>query len=408
MNTDPSTSSYKLDKLEYFVFYALAVFVAGFYLLPPGKLHNNIYYAFVLLPGLALLWRERKRIQLGTPLFILLAYLSYTALSSLWSTPDRQEPGASFKYAFYVFMLFVLLALVIHQDDKLRTRFLRITYLAASIAAIINIILWYSEHPINSRLYGALGINECIGLGVSYGFAALLAYSDLATCQKRYEVASSGFALIILLSAILLTQSRLALGCAIGSILIISLFQRNKRIAIIATVAALVIGVAFIIEPSLLSRHTRLIDKALDDQNIARLHIWMSLLDKMDGSWLFGHGLNTQLNNYVAELGNRKYVTAHNVYIGQIFLSGFVGLTLLLALGANCLLSSFRLLSNHNISVGIAATAFAALCMMGQYTYLLDHPNETWINILIPLAFALSFSLVKPIKPSSLSAEAQS
>ncbi len=404
MNTDLRTSSSKLDKLESFVFYALAVFVAGFYLLPPGKFHNNIYYAFVLLPGLALLWRERKRIQLGAPLFILLAYLCYTALSSLWSTPDRQEPGASFKYAFYIFMLFALLALVIHQNDKLRARFLRITYLAASIAAITNIILWYSEHPINSRLYGAIGINECIGLGVSYGFAALLAYSELATCQKRYEVVTSGFALIILLSATLLTQSRLALGCAIGSILVISLFQRNKRIAIIATVASLVIALVFIIEPSLLSRHTRLIDKALDDQNIARLHIWMSLLDKMDGNWLFGHGLNTQLNNHVAELG-RKYATAHNVYIGQLFLSGLVGVALLLMLGLKCLLSSFKLLNNQNLSIGIATTVFATLCMSGQYTYLLDHPNEIWINILIPLAVALSFSLVNPTKPSNLPVE---
>jgi O-antigen ligase len=404
MNTDLNAFSYKLGKLESFVFYALAGFVAGFYLLPPGKFHNNIYYAFVLLPGLILLWKEKQRIQIGTPLFALLAYLGYTALSSLWSTPDRQEPGSAFKYAFYIFMLFTLLALVINQTDELRARFLRITYLAASIAAITNIILWYSEHPINTRLYGTIGINECIGLGVSYGFAALLAYNELATGQKRYQIVTSGFALIILLSATLLTQSRLALGCAIGSILIISLFQRNKRIAIIATVASLVIALAFIIEPSLLSRHTRLIDKALDDQNIARLHIWMSLLGKMDGNWLFGHGLNTQLNNHVAELG-RKYATAHSVYIGQLFLSGLVGVVLLLMLGLKCLISSFKLLENQNLSIGIATTVFAALCMCGQYTYLLDHPNETWINILIPLAFALSFSLVKFKKPAHLVSE---
>jgi O-antigen ligase len=406
MNTDLKELTNETTRLEAYIFYALAVFVAGFYLLPPGKFHNNIYYAFVLLPGLALLWRERQRIQIGASLFTLLAYLGYTALSSLWSTPDRQEPGSAFKYAFYIFMLFALLALVINKTDKLRAKFFRITYLAASVAAIANIILWYSDRPITYQLYGSIGINECIGLGVSYGFAALLAYNDLATSQKRNEIARSSLALIILFSAIILTQSRLALGCTIGSILILSLFQLNKRVMVIATAVALAITLTFIIEPSLLSRHTKLIDQILDNQNFSRYHIWMSLLDKMDGNWLFGHGLNTQLNNYVANLGNYKYVTAHNVYIGQIFLSGLVGVALLLILGFNCLLSSFKLLDNHKTSVGIAATTFAALCMSGQYTYLLDHPNETWINILIPLAVALSFSLVKPTKPSTLPVEA--
>jgi len=82
----------------------------------------------------------------------------------------------------------------------------------------------------------------------------------------------------------------------------------------------------------------------------------------------------------------RVYNTAHNVFVGQIYLGGVVGLLLLVT---PILLMAFKsIVIKH--SVALSLVVFSVCVMGGQYTYLLDHPNEVWINILLPLVLAYS------------------
>jgi O-antigen ligase len=389
----PATKD-KLSKLEALVFYSLFVFLAGFYLLPPGKLHNNIFYAGVALPGLFLIWHCRQQIRLNIPLLSLLVFLIYSALSSSWSITEKQDPGTALKYSLYTALLFIVIGLAL-QKQQLGKILIKIIYFSATLSAIINSIIWYSDHPLNSRLYGNIGINECIGLGVSYGLAAVLAFYNMLTEKTKAHILAASAAFLVLLAAVLLTQSRLAFGCTIAALVILCILVKNKRVLLFATLAAATIAITFLFYPELFSRHSKLIDQALNTQNAPRFFIWKSLIGNMTDNWIFGHGLDSPLNNYVPELG-REFVTAHSVYIGHLFLTGIIGLTLLINLILQSLLGSIYQAKEHKYYLPLALTGFGSLCMVGQYTHLLDHPNEIWINILIPFALVLSSDIAKP------------
>jgi O-antigen ligase len=149
----------------------------------------------------------------------------------------------------------------------------------------------------------------------------------------------------------------------------------------------------YLLYPQLFERHLLLINLLLDGgSNISRVLIWKNLLAQMDGVWLFGHGYGVKLDNYVPAL-NRTFATAHNLYIGHLYLGGLVGLILTLGSFIFVALSSLLSVRHTQNYLGPALFVFTMLVMTGQYTFLLNHPEEVWINILLPLSICYGLSI---------------
>jgi O-antigen ligase len=198
-----------------------------------------------------------------------------------------------------------------------------------------------------------------------------------------------------LVIAVLLTQSRLALGCLIGSVAVIIFGFNTKRAWLILLIIVGLGGGLLVVEPSLLGRHLSLVQQIFDGGTALppRFYIWENLMSKMDGVWLFGHGMGVSLDNNVPRLPGETYETAHSVYIGQVYLTGIIGFILLLNFIFQAGRSALRQMESEKKGVTLSLVVFACLCMLGQYTLLLDHPKETWINILIPFSMAYGGSL---------------
>jgi len=377
------------------------LFLAGFYLMEPGKAHNNIFYILVLLPGLILLYKKYKEIFNNKIIFYFSLCLLYYAISSLWG--DSADFLPALKYCIYITVFMWVFSYLIYSDKLYKNIILNSLPLIAAFSVIVNAFFWYSNHPLSSRLYGTVGIWECIGLGISYGFAGVISLHNIFISSKKHQKYFALLYLIILCIGVLLTQSRLALGAILAGSLILLISQPikpNIKILLLTSPILLVLIIYFVY-PQIFERHFELINQLLFKVNkIPRVIIWESLLTNMHGDLYFGHGYGIKIRNVIPELSHisNSFSTAHSIYIGHLYLGGIVGLILTLtAIGIMGIQSLVYSMSGNNY-LSFSLFIFSVLVMSGQYTYLLDHPNEVWINILIPLALCYGLSIKKSEK----------
>ena len=94
----------------------MLVFLAGCYLAPDSKFHNNLFYGLVLLPALILLTREDLRRVWHEPVTrIALLFLGYLALSSLWSAEQTGDLGRPAKQLIYMGAYIVVLTRILQS-----------------------------------------------------------------------------------------------------------------------------------------------------------------------------------------------------------------------------------------------------------------------------------------------------
>lgn len=379
-----------------YLVYGLFIFIASFYLIPLGKINNNIFYAIVLLPGLIILYFDWRKIIIAPPLMAILLLFGYTAFSTVWSEGDGLlELTKEIKHVLYIVVLMLMISRELAYKNRDMSLFIDGLVVVGVVSATINALLWYQDHSISHRLWGKTGIWECIGLGVSYALMATLALYQTFQAKRTSKKIFMFLCCVLLIIAVLLTQSRLALGCLIGSVAVIIFGFNTKKAWLLLLIIASLGGLVLFIEPSLLGRHLRLVREVFDGGAAlpARFYIWENLMSKMDGVWLFGHGMGESLDNNVPRLPGQTYETAHSVYIGQVYLTGIIGFVLLLNFIFQAGRSALQQMESEKKVVMLSLVVFACLCMLGQYTLLLDHPTETWINILIPFSMAYGSSL---------------
>lgn len=164
---------------------------------------------------------------------------------------------------------------------------------------------------------------------------------------KGWKQAGAFFLVILLIITVILTLARGAFISVPLSILILILLlpSRKAKIALMASIAGLAIGMLIVIWAGGIPIFSRFLNQDLITLN-GRTLLWQALLDHFDPKQLLGNGLNASnqlLANLQVSLNGGVIATApSNLFLGTLYDHGIIGLGLLLAMLMAVLISIIK------------------------------------------------------------------
>lgn len=374
--------------------WGMGIFFAAFLLLPDHLL-NNIFYVFALPPSLFFLYRQRAdivRSKEGLAIVILLLYL---ASSSYWADNGALSSFIqSIKHIIYL-ACFLTGVSALYSDEKNFWRFIQCVLIAACVGFAVNLWSLINTHGLNGRLAGLVGPSNSVDLGVAYGLAALLAAACYINEQRLRWLSAILF--LVLVSALLLTQTRVAISAfcaALGVLLLYNLRQREGVILLIAVTSLMIAGVAF--------GHFDRFQRALDTSAgiFARISIWQEIFETVrEKSLIFGMGQNSPIALSVEELSRRPFKTTHNLYMGTFYFGGVIALILMMGTLLYSFAAAYKWARLTKNMVPLSLLAYAALASLAHGTELLNHPVDVWFFWWLPVGIALH--VAKEMKTAS-------
>jgi O-antigen ligase len=368
--------SYLLDRG---VAYFYALFIAGYFLLPMAAGHRRLYYILVM-PAVLLLWRELARFYRGNVLSaLLLVYTLYMMSTMLWTADFDPEEAASTLLYSLALMTFCHISgyLWVEQSGRMDRMAHRCTWLAGA-AAVVSMAVWYLNNPFPEARLITLGVMHHQNKSAcAYGVFVLLCTYYLFTERGRDNKLTYGGLAVLLLSLVVLTQSRTAL-VALGVALLVLIGYRALALLAVAVPASW----------TLVATRPEYWQYRVESLSF-RPGIWQQVLADMQGHWWFGHGylVNPEVAAY-----DKTFNHAHNAYLASLRDGGLVGLALLVAILAVALVWAFRLYRERGERIYLALLLFGMTCIFMDFDRLLVHPKELWLFFWLPVALIMAAS----------------
>lgn len=357
--------------------YFYVVFIAGYFLLPMASGHRRLFYILVM-PAVMLLWRDLLDFYRGNLLAKLsLIYMAYMMGSLFWTGNfDSTEAVYALGYSSAL-LTFCLISgfLWVTQAQRMDSLAHRAIWLAAG-AAVVSIIAWYLDNPFPESRLITLGVMHHENKSAcAYGVFFMFSVYYLFTERGRDNRLVYGALAAILLTLIVLTQSRTALaGVGVGLLVLIG-FRALALLAITLPVSFALVA----------ANPTLWINRV---QNLSfRPGIWEQLIADMSGYWVFGQGylVDPKVDAY-----GRTFAHAHNAYLASLRDGGLIGLALLFALLAVAGVWGLRLFRERGERIYLALLLYGMTCIFMDFDRLLVHPKELWLFFWLPVALIMA------------------
>ena len=370
-------SKFRSFLLDRGMVYFYAIFIAGYFLLPMAGGHRKLYYILVL-PAALLLWRELLAFyQRNLLAWLVLAYVLYMLATLAWSSNfTTQEAWETTGYAMAV-LSFCFISGYLWTEQAQRMDYLahRSLWLAAA-AALVSIIVWYSNHPFPSSRVITLGVMHHENKAAcAYGLFLLLSVYYLFTKSGRHNKLRYGCIALVLLALVLLTQSRTALAAVSVGLLVLVGYRALWGLALASAASW-----------ALVASNSKLWWHRVTEFSF-RPGIWQQVLADMEGHWWFGHGylLDPKVAAY-----DKVFDHAHNGYLATLRDGGILGLTLLLAMLAVAVAWAWRLNALRGERIYLALILYAMTCIVMDYDRLLVHPKELWLFFWLAIGLTMA------------------
>ncbi len=359
------------------ILYLYALFVAGYFVLPMAAGHRRLFY-LLLMPAIALLWRELYAFYRRNALaWLVVAYTGYMMSSLAW-TENFSATGAISALWYSLCVLgFVFLSGYVWVRYPVRFDVLqRYALWLAAGAAILSIVVFYWHHPFPQARLLPLGVmhdpNES---GAVYGMFLVGALFRLVAAQQRRERLICAAAAIILLALVLFTQSRTALAAVCASLLVL-MGYRALGLIIVAGAASWALLAS---------------NEALWSARVLTLSyrpgIWEQVLETARAHLWFGQGylVETAVHAY-----NKVFSHAHDSYLASLRDGGLVGLALLLGVLGLAAWWAWQLRSRFGERIYFTLLVYAATCISMDFDRLLVQPKELWLFFWLPVALVMA------------------
>ena len=370
-------SNFRRFLLDRGMVYFYAIFVAGYFLLPMASGHRQLYYVLVM-PAVLLLWRELLAFYRGNFLSsLLLLYATYMLITLLWTADfSAEEAGRTAGYSLALLTFcFISGYLWVAQGPWMDTLAHRALYLAAAAAAV-SIVAWYATHPFPESRVIPLGVMHHENkASCAYGLFLVLCTHYLFSERGRDNKITYLALGLVLLSMVLLTQSRTALAAV--SVALVTLIG-YRALGLLAVGAA--------VSWALLAANTALWQSRVMTFSF-RPGIWEQVLLNMDGYWWFGHGylMSPRVAAY-----DKVFDHAHNGYLASLRDGGIIGLLLLLAILGTAGLWAWRLYRQDGERIYMALLLYGVTAITMDFDRLLVHPKELWLFFWLPVALIMA------------------
>ncbi|MEM8563478.1 MAG: O-antigen ligase family protein [Pseudomonadota bacterium] len=357
--------------------YLYTAFIAGYFLLPMAAGHRRFYY-ILILPAVALLWRELRDFYRDNLLSaLLLVYCLYMMTSLLWSADFTtlgalQSLGRSLSALSFCYITGYLWIAHAAQMDQL-TR--RVTWLAGA-AGLVSIIAWYVANPFPVSRLEPLGVMHHQNKAASaYGiFLVLTMHYLVADASTRMRLLYGVIALV-LLALVAFTQSRTAMaGVTVG--LLVLLGYRALGIAVVGIVCLW----------ALMWANPGFWEHRVGDYSF-RPGIWEAVFQSVKEHWLVGQGylVDPRVDAY-----GQMFDHAHNSYLATLRDGGLIGLLLLSAILAVALSWAWNLYKQGGERIYLALLLYGMTSVTMDYDRLLLGPREIWLFFWLPIALIMA------------------
>ena len=382
-NTKLTPSDYLRRAFPFLLLAAYGVFLCSYFIFndysKPYQFYARVMFIlslFVVVGSIREVWKH--------PLFqTIVAYILYLLLSGFWSdTLDWYRLGQKATVAVNLISFIAVTHFLVHWNRSLFERMLQACILFATFAAVISIVVFYSNNPFPATRLNPIGsltnVNEFSNV---YGIFALLA----AFFVMRFPGRGLNWVFILSIGAFICVawfgQSRTAFTALIIALLtLVSLMQKNKRLLCLAALTALT-GLLFLAFPEV-------VDQLFERGPGLRPLIWAAVWDEAQSAPVFGHGLASTLS---VGISGYTFETAHNAFLMLFWQGGAVGVMIFLLL----LVVAFR----HAWSLGQQQSDFSIFCilifavctMMTGVDTIIERPRDQWMLFWFPLALLLSY-----------------
>ncbi|MEP0202919.1 MAG: O-antigen ligase family protein [Halioglobus sp.] len=357
--------------------YCYAVFIAGYFLLPMVSGHRRLYYILVL-PAALVLWRELITLYRGnTLLYSLLAFICYMIGSLVWSADFNQAEALwSIWYSFAVLTFCAVTGYLWLEHPQTMDKFLRRGLYVAAAAGLVSILAWYLNNPFPSSRLELLGVmSQTNNAACVYGLFTVLACHYFFTTPTKQAKLSYIVTAAILLSVVLLTQSRTALAATSLGIL-----------AIVGYRALWVPAIALGLNWALMAANSTLWTDRVTTFSF-RPGIWRQTIADMQGHWLLGRGslVDPEVSAY-----EQVFNHAHNGYLATLRDGGLIGITLLIIVLGLAAFKGLQLYRHAQERIYLSLLLYGMTCIAMDFDRLLVHPNELWLFFWAPIALIMT------------------
>ncbi len=353
------------------------IFIAGYFLMPMASGHRRLFYILVL-PACLLLWRELRDFYRGNALFHLLcAYTIYILFTLSWSPDPNPSIILEAVWGALAVIPFCMLSgyLWVHYPRRMDQLAHRGVWLAA-LAASSSILVWYAANPFPEARLEPLGVMHHPNKSAcAYGVALMFCTHYILNERGRDNRALYVVLATILLSLILLTQSRTALAAVCAGLLVMAGWR-----AIGAILGGL--GVSWL----LIASNPKDWWHRVSEFSF-RPGIWEQQIEDMAGHWWLGHGFVSETS--VAAY-DKVFNHAHNSYIASLRDGGVIGLAMMLAILALAILWSSRLLRERRERFYLAMILYGMTCVTMDFDRILLAPRELYLFFWLPIAFVMA------------------
>jgi len=309
------------------------------------------------------------------------AFLLYFALSNLWA--ESSHLSSSLSHAFYIFIFLCLYRQCELQDRK--KYIIGAAYMGIVALTVLTLIYVNKERMFQNRLSLAFPFSpdNVIDLGGYMALGILLSAILVRETRNVWFYAP----VPLLLVCLILTQSRGPLLALIVGAIVAFICKPKWNIKLLA---GSLIFLAIVLAGLYLSGSLDVFIYRLEQSSRAgsvRFGIWQHAYEVAKQKAIFGWGFDKELQ-FINGFG-QHVTTTHSVYFATFLKGGIVGLVLLLGMILFAIRQSVRhLTANHKAE--IAVLVFALMFYVTQGMFVISNPREYWVLFWLPLAIIFS------------------
>jgi O-antigen ligase len=380
-----------------FLFVSYLVFITGFFFLRSVKIHNNVFYALILVPYLFTIpWGMLKllfRSKIFQSTLILLAYLMATFL---WG-----ERGTPWDYLQEIIRCLSLLTFfAVTSELAFRhsgfPRFL--IALICCIAALAPYLLLLNPHfviPLPPQRLNDLGaLRNAVQIGNVYGMVILLIYFSIIQQEKFIRALPSVLLMAAVLPVFLLAQSR---GPIVGlyiTLLLGGLFTRDSKLLFMLCCITL-LGAIY-----LSAGHGFLYDMIITRGDSYRIEIFQATMSLIEKKMFFGHGI---LKAFSHPLSNGIIIKhPHNLYLATWLHGGLVGLILLIVFMIRAFWEGLRVFLQEGDFTYVALLLYASICVFTGLDKVIHQPHPIYMFFWLPLGLLTANEMRRHFRDQSM------
>lgn len=333
-------------------------------------------------------WRSARLLLASFILFVL-----YLALNSVFIS----EVDKSLSRVLYFTLFMFNVAMLTFDEKKFRLVAAIIVIISASYAVFVLCSLYmtdglpkaYRVKGITTSAYsGVAEFGNTIVMAMHFSFAFVLAFY-LSLVAKKNTVSLVWLVVLLPIAvvvALTFARSSWVLVTAACIILMASLYRKDKLpiYILLFAVALLLMG--------LISQH---LTYEVTQRGVThRDTIWLEVLSRMKGNWLFGYGLLEKFEAIKIK-GNTFVHNSHNVYLEVLYQTGIIGLLLFVSILLFVLHKLFKSKERHEAKLFLAAIASTSCVIFVELNSFMDTPNLIWQLLWLPIGLSLSLTIKK-------------